>query len=278
MDMSFYMPTEVRTGRGCLAGGGDALGRLGSRCLVVTGRTAARASGALSDLTAVLSGAGIAYTVFDAIGQNPTYAACLAAAELGKAVGAEFIVGIGGGSPLDAAKAVAVLTACRDTSAEALFSGKWDATPLPIVAIGTTAGTGSEVTPVAVITTPAGRKTSIRANALYPTVTFGDATYTATLSPAFTRSTALDALAHCLESYYNRTANDISRAYAARGVAILGGMLEKTAVCDKLANGGLFSLIILRQRVLRLPLRRLQRLPFLPFLPFLPLLPPNLRG
>ena len=232
MDMSFYMPTDVRTGRGCLAAGGAALSRLGARCLVVTGKTSARASGALDDLAAVLAGAGIAYTVFDGIGQNPTYAACLAAAGEAKAMGAEFIIGIGGGSPLDAAKAVAVLTACRDTSAEALFSCKWDADPLPIVAIGTTAGTGSEVTPVAVITTPAGRKTSIRAASLYPTVTFGDAAYTASLSPAFTRSTALDALAHCLESYYNRTANDISRTYAARGVAILAEMLEKTATAD----------------------------------------------
>ena len=137
MDMSFYMPTDVRTGRGCLLAGGGALSRLGARCLVVTGKTSARASGALDDLATVLSGAGVGYTVFDGIGQNPTYAACLAAAEVAKEIGAEFIVGIGGGSPLDAAKAVAVLAACRDTSAEALFSCKWDAAPLPIVAIGT---------------------------------------------------------------------------------------------------------------------------------------------
>ena len=108
---------------------------------------------------------------------------------------------------------------------------KWDASPLPIIAIGTTAGTGSEVTPVAVITSPEGLKKSFRAPTTYPIVSFGDATYTMSLSPEFTRSTALDALAHCVESYFNRSANDISKMFATRGIAILTEMLEKTADC-----------------------------------------------
>jgi alcohol dehydrogenase class IV len=61
---------------------------------------------------------------------------------------------------------------------------------------------------------------------------FGDATYTMTLSPEFTRSTALDALSHCLESYFNRTANDISRTFALRGIVILTKMLKRTSVAD----------------------------------------------
>ncbi len=230
--MTFYNPTSVVTGRGCIAKNAQTIARYGKRCLIVTGRTAARASGALSDLTAALDGAGVAYTVFDGVEQNPSYATCLAAAELAKREGAEFVIGVGGGSPLDAAKAIAALAACRDTSEEALFSARFDAEPLPILAIGTTAGTGSEVTPVAVITTSGGQKKSFRAPSLYPRIAFGDAAYTMSLSPAFTRSTALDALAHCLESYFNRAANDISRTFATRGVAILAAMLEKTAACD----------------------------------------------
>ena len=231
MNMNFYSPTRLTVGEGCLRAGGAALSALGKRTLVVTGRTAARRSGALDDLTAVLKAEGIAYTVFDRIEQNPSYATCLAAAQLAKETRAEFIVGIGGGSPLDAAKAIAVLATARDTSPEALYAAPKE-DPLPIVAVGTTAGTGSEVTPVAVITSPEGVKKSLRAPTLYPTLAFGDATYTMSLSPAFTRSTALDALAHCLESYFNRSANDISRTFAIRGTAILTGLLGRTAVCE----------------------------------------------
>ena len=230
--MNFYMPVAVKTGKGCIGASAAELRALGARCLIVTGRHGAKQSGALDDLVAVLDGAGISHSLFDRIEQNPSYASCLEAACAAKEFDAEFIVGIGGGSPLDAAKAIAVLAVVSDTSEEALFSGEWDATPLPIVAIGTTAGTGSEVTPVAVITKKNGRKTSFRAPSLYPRIALGDPTYTMSLSPSFTRSTALDALAHCLESYFNRSANDISRLYAARGIAILAKMLERTAACD----------------------------------------------
>ena len=230
--MNFSLPTSVRVGKGCLTEGGAMLSALGGRCLIVSGKSAARRSGALADLCAVLDAEGIAYTLFEKVEENPSYATCLAAAELARGAGAEFIVGVGGGSPLDAAKAIAVLATVRDTSPEALYSSKWDAPPLPIVAVGTTAGTGSEVTPVAVITSPEGLKRSLRAPSLYPAVAFGDATYTLSLPPAVTRSTALDALAHCLESYFNRSANDVSRLFARRGAEILLGLLGRVAACD----------------------------------------------
>lgn len=233
MDMNFYAPVSIITGKGCVASGGDVFLRAGRRCLIVTGKSAAKKSGALDDLVTVLNSVGIDYTIFDGIEQNPSYHSCLAAATAAKEIGAEFIVGVGGGSPLDAAKAVAVLAACLDTSAEAMYSNRWDAVPLPVIAIGTTAGTGSEVTPVAVITSPEGVKRSIRSSAICPVAAFGDATYTMTLSPEFTRSTALDALSHCLESYFNRTANDISRTFAMRGIAILIKMLKRTAVDER---------------------------------------------
>ena len=233
MDMNFYMPTEIKTGKGCVGEARELFARLGRACLIVTGKSGAKRSGALDDVIAALKAAEVGYAVFDGIEQNPSYASCWAAAEEARRMHAEFVVGIGGGSPLDAAKAIAVLATVADPSAEILYSCKWDSAPLPIVAVGTTAGTGSEVTPVAVITAPNGRKTSLRAPSLYPAVAFGDATYTMSLSPDFTRSTALDALAHCLESYFNRAANDISKLFAIRGIAILVKMLKKTAVCEE---------------------------------------------
>lgn len=232
MDMNFFAPVNIITGKDCISKNKDEFSKYGKSCIIVTGKNGAKSSGALDDVISALNAVGTDYVIYDKIEQNPSYVSCKEAAEIAKENGAEFVVGIGGGSALDAAKAIAALTASSDTSAEALYSTKWDKKPLPIIAVGTTAGTGSEVTPVSVITTTDGMKKSFRAPSLYPVTAFGDATYTMSMSDAFTRSTALDALAHCMESYFNRSANDISRTFALRGVEILLEMLEKTAVCD----------------------------------------------
>lgn len=233
MNMNFYVPTNIITGKDCVKNNAGLLKNFGKKCVIVTGKTSAKKCGALDDVASVLESQAIDYVIFDEIEQNPTYNSCLKAATLAKKENAEFVVGIGGGSPLDAAKAVAVLTAVEDTSVSALYSMEWDAKPLPVIAIGTTAGTGSEVTPVSVITTPEGLKKSFKSPDLCPKIAFGDATYTMSLPADFTRSTALDALAHSIEAYFNKFTNDICRTYALRSVEILLEMLEKTAKCDE---------------------------------------------
>lgn len=232
MNMNFFAPVRIITGKECVINNADVFASVGKKCLIVTGKTAAKKCGALDDVITALEKSGVEYDIYDGIGQNPSYESCLEAANKAKAMGADFITGIGGGSPLDAAKAVAVLTACTDTTPDALYSMNWDAKPLPIVAVGTTAGTGSEVTPVSVITSPEGLKKSFRAPTTYPAVSFGDPRYTESLSTEFTRSTALDTLSHCIESYFNRTTNDICRTFALKGISILLEMLDKTAKCE----------------------------------------------
>lgn len=232
MNMNFFAPVNIITGKGCVKNNSDVFSKAGKKCMIVTGKNGAKKSGALDDVIAVLESVGTEYVIFDQIEQNPSYDSCKQAAEEAKNAGAEFIIGIGGGSPLDAAKAIAVLTACSDTSVKALYSMNWDSEPLQVIAVGTTAGTGSEVSPVSVITTPEGMKKSFRAPSLYPVAALGDASYTMSLSPEFTRSTALDTLCHCVESYFNRSANDISRTFALRGISIVLEMLERTSGCE----------------------------------------------
>ncbi len=234
MNMNFYAPVNIITGKNCVKDNAKLFTDYGQKCLIVTGKTSAKKCGALDDVTSALDLVNINWQVFDGIEQNPTYESCLKASEVAREMGAEFIVGIGGGSPLDASKAVAVLAAVKDTSASALYSMEWDAQPLPVIAVGTTAGTGSEVTPVAVITTPEGTKKSFKSVASFPKIAFGDATYTMSLPADFTRSTALDALAHSIEAYFNKFTNDICRTYALRSIEILLPMLEKTAKCDEI--------------------------------------------
>ena len=221
MNLNSFMPVKLITGRGCVRAAAKELAKLGSVCLIVTGKTSAKASGALRDVTDTLDGNGQRWVLFDEIGQNPRLTDCMAAAEKAIAAGADFVLGIGGGSALDAAKCIAVLAANPGMTQAQLYAFDWAKTPLKIVTVGTTAGTGSEVTKVSVITTPDGRKKSFHHEAIFPALSLGDPAYTMSLPPMVTRATMVDVLAHCAESFFSRSANHISRCYAVEGIRLL---------------------------------------------------------
>ena len=225
MNMNFYLPTRVITGRDCIRRHAGQITAYGTRAMLITSPSAARRSGALADVTGVLDRAGVPWQLYETIRQNPTLTACQEAARLAADFGADFIIGIGGGSPLDAAKAVAVLTANPGMTQAELYSLVWPRPPLPVVCVGTTAGTGSEVTAVAVLTRSDGVKKSICRDSLFPVLSISDPGYTASLSDRFTRATAVDALSHCIESFFSRKANHISRCWALEGVRVLAGQL-----------------------------------------------------
>lgn len=229
MTLNSFMPVKLITGTGCVRANGKELARLGQCCLIVTGKTSARASGALQDVTDTLDGNGQKWQLFDEIGQNPRLTDCMAAAEKAIAIGADFVLGIGGGSALDAAKCIAVLAANPGMTQEQLYAFDWANPPLKMVAVGTTAGTGSEVTKVSVITTPDGRKKSFHHEAIFPALALGDPSYTMSLPPLVTRATAVDVLAHCAESFFSRSANHISRCYAVEGIRLLVPVFRKMA-------------------------------------------------
>ena len=221
MNLNSFMPVKLITGPGCVRAAAKELAKLGKTCLIVTGRTSAKVSGALQDVTDTLDSNGQGWLLFDEIGQNPRLTDCMAAAEKAIAAGADFILGIGGGSALDAAKCIAVLAANPGMTQAQLYAFDWANTPLKTVAVGTTAGTGSEVTKVSVVTTPDGRKKSFHHEAIFPALSLGDPTYTMSLPPVVTCATAVDVLAHCAESFFSRSANHISRCYAVEGIRLL---------------------------------------------------------
>lgn len=229
MKLNSYMPVKLVTGAGCVRQSAKELAQLGNVCLIVTGKNSAKACGALRDVTEALESNGQKWLVFDEIGQNPRLTDCMRAAEKAVEAGAEFVVGIGGGSPLDAAKCIAVLAANPGMTQSQLYAFDWTNAPLKIVAVGTTAGTGSEVTKVSVITTPDGRKKSFHHEAIFPVLALGDPTYTMSLSSQVTRSTMVDVLAHCAESFFSRSANHLSQAYAVEGIRLLLPVLRMMA-------------------------------------------------
>ena len=236
MVLNSFMPVKLVTGAGCVRESAKALAKLGKVCLIVTGRRSAKESGALQDVTDTLERNGQSWLLFDTIGPNPKLTDCMAAAEKAIAAGADFILGIGGGSALDAAKCIAVLAANPGMTQEQLYAFDWAKEPLKIVAVGTTAGTGSEVTKVSVITTPDGRKKSFHHEAIFPALSLGDPNYTRSLPSLVTRATAVDVLAHCAESFFSRSANHLSRCYAVEGIRLLLPVFRRMAEkgCDDL--------------------------------------------
>lgn len=232
--MDFFMPTRLFCGEGCLAQHAEMLASLGRSCIVVTSAHAAKASGALDDVCQVLDAATIRYVVWDGVTQNPPVAACAEAGRVAAEADLRFVVGVGGGSPLDAAKAVAVFAANPTLDEAGFYAKAWKHEPLPIVLVGTTAGTGSEVTKVSVLTDAAGRKHSIHDDRLYAALAFGDSRFTHTCSLPVTLSCGVDVLAHATESYFSRKADEVSRAFAVRAVRLATGPLASASAGEQL--------------------------------------------
>ncbi len=234
--MNFYMPTKLVGGVDCIRTHAHLIAQTGTRCLLVTSASAAKRCGALDDVTAVLDRLGIPWEIYDRIRANPTIASCMEAAEMARQFGADFLMGIGGGSALDAAKIAAIAAANPEIDAEGLYAKQWSCRRLPLILVGTTAGTGSEVTPVAVMTDDAGRKRGIRDEMVYADLSFGDPKYTYSLPRSVTVSTAVDAVCHCMESYFNRQANPISRGFALQGMELLLPPLRHLTEHDDLSS------------------------------------------
>ena len=148
---------------------------LGKKAIIVTSKSAAAVSGALVDVTSALALLDIPYAVYSDIAENPTYESVKEASQKAIDENCDFVIGIGGGSPLDAAKAVAILLTNPDITEEDFYKCNF-IVPAPIALIGTTAGTGSEVTPYSVITNSDGKKASVASKDILTIVSFGDIT------------------------------------------------------------------------------------------------------
>ncbi len=222
MNINSFMPAEVISGKNCFNDNYDKLASLGKKCMIVTGGSSAEKCGAINDVKAALRKLSINYTVFNGITENPYTADCFRAGEEAREFGADFIIGIGGGSPLDASKAIAIYASNPELKHDDIYLRKYSCKPLPLVLIGTTSGTGSEVTGVSVLTNSnTGMKKSISGHDCYSQISYCDYTYTKTMPYSVTVSTALDAFAHGSESYFSEAANELSEIYALRSMKIV---------------------------------------------------------
>jgi alcohol dehydrogenase class IV len=229
VNANFYLPTRVVSGKGCVKASAALMAKYGKRALIMTGRKSAKKSGAGSDMEAALASQGIESRLFDQVDSNPGIADCRAAAGMAREFGADFIVGIGGGSPLDAAKATALL-ARNDLADADVFKGSYPGGALPVIAVPTTAGTGSEVTQYAILTNDSiESKSSISWEGIFPALAFLDSAYTAALPHRVAVNTALDALSHALEGYLAVRSDPWSRALAYEALLVFGKALPRLA-------------------------------------------------
>ncbi len=226
LETGFFMPTKVKMGTDCVQNNAAELSSFGSKALIVTGARSAKLCGALDDVIAALSAQNKGYAVFDQVTANPTVSCVYAGATAAKTEGADFIIAIGGGSPMDAAKAIALL-ACQDIPPERLFAGGYGETLLPMVHIPTTAGTGSEVTPYSVLTNDSIQsKMSISCPGMFPRLALLDAKYTKALPRSIALNTAVDALSHAMEGILSKRASVFSDILANESAALIVGCFD----------------------------------------------------
>jgi alcohol dehydrogenase class IV len=207
-------------------------GRLGGRVLFVTD-PGLRRLGLCDAAVASLEAEGAVVTIFDAVEADPSRATLLRAVEAGRAAGITGVVGFGGGSSLDVAKLSALLCGSGEDLDAAWGVGNAKGPRLPLVLVPTTAGTGSEVTPVSIITVGEEEKRGVSSAVILPDVALLDAELTLGLPPAITAATGIDAMVHAIEAYASKSANNnpLSRMLARQALKLLGANIE-TAVHD----------------------------------------------
>nr|WP_257196142.1 iron-containing alcohol dehydrogenase family protein [Acetivibrio clariflavus] len=220
MQFGFKIGTKVLFGKGCLIQNKELVAKCGKRALIVTGKNSAKASGALSHVEEILKEYNIDYSIYDRVENNPSLENVAEGGKAAREFKADFIIGIGGGSPLDASKAIAVL-AVNDIEPLDLYKNVFENKPLPIVAIPTTAGTGSEVTPYSILTRDDIKtKMSFGNEDTFPKLAFIDATYTESMPYETAVDTAVDALSHAMEGYLSKRSTPVSDVLALEAMKV----------------------------------------------------------
>jgi alcohol dehydrogenase class IV len=210
-DFRYFMPSEVVFAPGGFDSLAERCKGLGNKPLVVTGRRSARRAGLIGRIEAQFPGA----VVFDEVEENPATETCERGGALCREQGCDYVIGLGGGSPIDAAKAISILARNSGACREFYGADKYREPNLPIVAVPTTAGTGSEVTPYAVITdSVTDSKRTISGKSLFPVLAFLDPELTLSLPREVTVNTGLDALSQAMEGLVSRTSTPVGDALA----------------------------------------------------------------
>jgi len=227
-DGEFWMPTRALFGRGIATAVAEHVTGLGVTSVLLVTDPGVRAAGLVTPVSDALTASGIEVTVFDLVQPNPRDVDCLAGADLIQAGGQQALVAVGGGSAIDTAKCIGLLITNGGHPRDWEDFGALRNDPLPVIAIPTTAGTGSEVSPSAVITdTVRKKKMNLFDLRNCPRVALVDPDLTLTCPPAVTAASGMDALSHAVDSLHCRLATPASDALALEGARLVAAYLRR---------------------------------------------------
>lgn len=224
--MLLYMPTKVYSEENCVLNHAKELCALGNKAIIVTGKKSSRLNGSLDDVVKALEENKREYIIFDDIEENPSVETVMKARNYAVANDADFVIGIGGGSPLDASKAIAMMIANKDKDESVMYENI-ELESVPVACVPTTCGTGSEVTPYAILTLHKQRTKKSISHKIYPKLALIDGKYLKTASRNNLVNTSIDALAHLVESFLNTNSNELNRVYSREGLRMWAQIKDK---------------------------------------------------
>lgn len=225
----FQTTSRIVRGAGCLGAAADEITRLkATRVLIVTDPGIV-AAGIVQQLADVLEAAGITYAVYDRVEPDPQLQTAVDTAAEILATDTELIIGIGGGSAIDIAKVASLLVTNADKDIGALMGIDQVEQPgLPTIIIPTTAGTGSEVTPIAILSDHEEKlKKGMVSPYLFPAVAMLDPELTVGLPSAVTAATGMDALIHAVEAYTSKNSDSLTDIFASRAIELIYANIRK---------------------------------------------------
>lgn len=224
------MPTKVLFGTGQISKIGEEAASLGKKALIVTGSQAMRRAGITARIEKSLTDKGVEFVLFEKVESNPSTDTADAGVKLALETGCDLVIGLGGGSAIDTAKAIAS-AAGLNSPIQTLMEKGMSKKGLPCIAVATTSGTGAEVTAISVLTIKAkNRKDALRSPYNFPNVAIVDPELTLNLSPYLTANTGIDALTHAVEAYTSRSAHPISDLYARQAISLVNRYLRRAVL------------------------------------------------
>lgn len=226
---TFNTSPSIRFGTGIIAQLGDIVrAEIGTRILLVTDPGMV-ATGIVDRVSDVLQAMGVEITLFAEVEADPPEAVIEAAAASARAASVEGVVGLGGGSSLDVAKLAALLAVGRESLADVYGVGNARGPKLPLILVPTTSGTGSEVTPISIVTTGKSEKMGVVSPVILPEIAVLDPELTLGLPTHVTAATGIDAMVHAIEAYASASPNNnpVSRTLAKEALRLMGGALER---------------------------------------------------
>jgi alcohol dehydrogenase class IV len=222
MSFSFNLPVNLVFGSGRVNELGKTAGAYGKKALIVTGRGSTRKSGLLDRVEGLLSAAGLESRVFDQVEPNPTVLQVAGGVRALKEFGGDLVIGLGGGSAMDAAKGIAFMGKNEGDLMDYVYGRKTSPEAYPLVLVPTTCGTGSEGNGFAVLTDPAtGDKKSLRGNMIIPRLSIIDPELMTTMPRGVLADVGFDALCHCMEAWLSAVATPVSDLYALEGIRLI---------------------------------------------------------